>query len=492
MITILTATENIKAVQDSINSVDRLNEIVTVNTTETKESSTLIVTDGQIKSTIDWFDNEPPYIFPSLEFETDNLLGLIFYKLGNHQRAFEYIQQDNSFYNHLLTATSIQFGYEITEEQANFVKEFSTHNYAIVLNYGNISFSVKPNQVQEAYENALKKETNNEVKLLTAKDYINYLIDSGLYSDAEKLINSVTEKTTTESQKQAFKVLLASCLKLQLTVPYNDNELNKLITLQKECVDYYQSKEMDVNAGLLLIDASEVATLQKDFSTAKDLIGKAVLIFTEADIEELLGEATLQRASLLYAWSKNDSPQYYKPAINSFQNALKIFKRDTHPQKYADIHHNLALIYSEIKVMENEKPIWTAFCASSFKDALKFYTKENFPYQFAMVAHNYATALMGFPEAKLHNNLDTAYHLFEEVLEIRTAEKLPFERSLTLLNQLELFWLLHNENEEDEKNRFEEMTHKANEIKTLVTDSDLIEKASQHLVELEKLKPILK
>ena len=492
MITILTSIDNIQTVQGYINSVGRLNELVTVNTTETNEISTLVITDKQIKSTIDWFDKEPPYLFPTLEFTTDNLLGLIFYKLGNHQRAFEYIKQDNSFYNHLLTATSIQFGYQITEEQANFVKEFSTHNYAIVLNYGNVTFAITPNNVQEAYENALKNETINEIKLVTAKHYINYLIDSGLYSDAEKLIHSVTERATTDSEKQAFKVLLANCLKLQLKVPYNDDELSELITLQKECIDYYQSKDMQVNAGLLLIDASEVATLQKDFSTAKDLIGKAVLIFTEADIEELLGEATLQRASLLYSWSKNDSPQYYKPAINSFQNALKIFKRDTHPQKYADIHHNLALIYSEIKVIENEKPIWTAFCASSFKDALKFYTKENYPYQFAMVAHNYATALMGFPEAKLHNNLDKAYHLFEEVLEIRTAEKLPFERSLTLLNQLELFWLLNNENEEDEKNRFEEMSQKAKEIKTLVMDSDLIEKANQHLTELEKLKPILK
>ena len=492
MITILTSTENIQTVQDYINSVDRLNELVTVSTTETKENSTLMVEKSQIESTIDWFDNEPPYLFPSLDLTADNLLGLIFYKLGNHQRAFEYIKQDNLFYNHLLTATSIQFGYEISEEQTDFVKEFSTHNYAIVLNYGNVTFIITPNNVQEAYENALKNEISSDVKLLTAKHYINYLTDSGLYSDAEKLIHSVTEKATTDSEKQVFKVLLISCLKLQLKVPYNTDELNQLVTLQKECIDYYQSKDMQVNAGLLLIDASEVATLQKDFTTAKDLIGKAVLIFTEADIEELLGEATLQRASLLYSWSKNDSPQYYKPAINSFQNALKIFKRDTYPQKYADIHHNLALIYSEIKVMENEKPIWTAFCASSFKDALKFYTKEEHPFQFAMVAHNYATALMGFPEAKLHNNLDKAYHLFEEVLEIRNADNLPFERSLTLLNQLELFWLLHNENDEDEKNRFDEMSNKAKEVKTLIKDKDLIEKANQHLTELEKLKPILK
>jgi len=492
MIIISTSTDYIEKIKSFINSIDRLNELVEVCILGGNEVSDLKVSNETIESKLDWFDKEPPYIFPNIELTENNLLGLVFYKLGNHQRAFEYIKPENSFYNHLLTATSIQFGYEISEEQANYVKDFSAHNYAIVLNYGNISFSITPANIQEAYENALKNEVSGEVKLLTSKHYINYLTDSGLHADAEKLINSVMEKTTSEFEKQAFKVLLANSLKLQLKMPYNNENLNELLKLQKECIDFYLTKKMDVNAGLLFIDASEIATIQKDYPAAKDLIGKAVKIFTDTKIDELLGEATFQKASLLYSWSKNGSPQYYKPAINTFQNALKVFKRDAYPQKYADIHHNLALIYSEIKVMDNEKPIWTAFCASSFKDALSYYTKEDFPYQFAMVTHNYATALMGFPEAKLHNNLDKAYHMFEDVLKIRTAEKLPFERSLSLLNQLELFWLLHNENEEDEKNRFEEMTKKAIEVKTLVAEEDLIEKANLHLTELEKLKPILK
>ncbi|MCF6352812.1 MAG: hypothetical protein L3J06_07365 [Cyclobacteriaceae bacterium] len=70
------------------------------------------------------------------------------------------------------------------------------------------------------------------------------------------------------------------------------------------------------------------------------------------------------------------------------------FKKEGCPQKFANIHHSLALIYSEIKVAENEKPIWTAFCASSFKEALDFYHKNQFPYQYAMVAHNYTTWLL--------------------------------------------------------------------------------------------------
>ena len=168
-----------------------------------------------------------------------------------------------------------------------------------------------------------------------------------------------------------------------------------------------------------------------------------------------------------------------------------MFKRDTHPQKFADVHHNLALIYSEIPVSSEEKPIWTAFCASSFKEVLKFYTKEDYPYEFAMASHNYATALMSFPEAKLHNNLDKAFGMFEDALSVRTGVAYPFERALTLVNQLELYWIMHNENSEEEAKKYNAMLNKANEIPQLVTDSALIEKANEHIEALKNLKTIL-
>ena len=193
----------------------------------------------------------------------------------------------------------------------------------------------------------------------------------------------------------------------------------------------------------------------------------------------------------MYTWSKNGSPQYYKAAINAFQDVLKVFKRDTHPQKFADVHHNLALIYSEIPVGVEEKPMWTAFCASSFKEVLAFYTKEEYPYEYAMASHNYATALMHFPPAKIHDNLEKAARLFEEAIEVRTAERYPFERALTLMNQLELGWLTHNETSDAELKKYEEMKAKAKEVKTLVTDMDLIAQADNHLRELEKVKSLI-
>ena len=108
-----------------------------------------------------------------------------------------------------------------------------------------------------------------------------------------------------------------------------------------------------------------------------------------------------------------------------------------------------------------------------------------------MASHNYATALMNFPEAKLHNNLDKAFGLFEDALSIRTEKDYPFERALTLLNQLELYWLMHNENEASELKRYNHMVEKATSIAEMVNDDNLIEQANQHLDQLKNLKTIL-
>ncbi len=489
MITILTTTKHQQFCIDTINSVNRLNELINVNTENTKTSTKIIKIDKDtIVPTIDWNDTEVPYLFPTLKLTQKNLLTFIFYKLGNHQKAFEFVSNEDDLQMHLLIVANLQYGYPITNQQIQFLKETSRHNLAIAYNFGIVDENVAKKTLQNIYEDAIKNGKTDSEKLFTVKNYINLLLDNNLQKDAEKLVRSFITIAKSDEEKNALNILLSNSLMAQIAIPYDKIKLIEIMKLQEKSIVYLEQKKLKVNAGLLLINASEIANYQNEYIKSKDLINKAILYFKEANISEFLGEATLQKAILLYTWSKNGSPQYYKPAINTFQNALKVFKRDTHPQKFADIHHNLALIYSEIQVSEKEKPIWTAFCASSFKDAIKFYTKEQFPYQYAMISHNYATALMGFPEAKLHNNLDKAFGLFEEALAVRTAKKYPFERALTLLNQLELYWLLGNVNQKDENKKYHEMLEKTNEIFTLVDDKILLKKAKTNLEEIKKLK----
>jgi len=367
----------------------------------------------------------------------------------------------------------------------------SLHNQCIVKHYGNYVAPVNPSELEQMYLSAIKRSENDEAKVFTTKHYVNYLIDKGEFKQAEDMVRSLRNIAISEEANITLDILLASSIMAQLEIPYDSEKLDEISTLYQKGISFYESKGQKVNAGLLYIEASEVANFQNDYTASKDYINKAILIFKEADIPEFLGEAGLRKATLLYTWSKNGSPQYYKPAINAFQDTLKVFKKDTHPQKFADVHHNLALIYSEIPVSPEEKPIWTAFCASSFKEVLNFYTKDKYPYEFAMASHNYATALMSFPEAKLHNNLDKAFNMFEDALSVRTAKTYPLERALTLINQLELYWIMHNENKEEEAKRFKTMFLKVNEIFELVDDKNILDQASEHLEALQNLKKVL-
>jgi len=493
MLTILTKTERREHVENAIASIDRLDELVQVvsRADAVTNLKTLVVEAKHIITPFDWYDSEPPYAIPKVPFTEENLLALVFLKLGNHQKAFEFVEKGSDLFHHLLIATHLQFGYEITEDMLAFAKETSPHNFAVVKYYGQLSDGNHHQDLKEAFNAAIKEAENDEIRIFSLKHYLNLLLDTGSIEEAKKLIEDYSKLAISEDAKFALDLQLTAILKEELRLPYQAESLNQILDLQLAGIDTYESKGLKIQAGLLLMDAAEIANFKQDFITAKELINKAIQYFKEEDIPEFLGEAGMRKAVLLYTWSKNGSPQYYKVAINAFQDVLKIFKRDTHPQKFADVHHNLALIYSEIPVGAEEKPMWTAFCASSFKEVLAFYTKEDYPYEYAMASHNYATALMDFPPAKLHDNLEKASELFENALKIRTAEAYPFERALTLLNQLELAWLTHNESKQDEQVKYEDMKAKAEEVKRLVSKDDLIAKADRHLRKLEQVKALI-
>ena len=493
MLTILTTTDAHQAVQDAIASVDRLDELVTViqdsNTIE--DLKTLVVDSLEITIPLDWYDLEPPYAFPITPLNRENLLALVFYKLGNQQKAFEYVSEEYPIYHHLLIATHLQFGYEISTGMLDFCYNTSPHNNAVVNYYGAVENRKSHTELKSLFSEALSNGENDEVKVFTAKHYLNLLLDSGALQEAKLIAEELKDVAISDDAINAMNTHLAGILMAQLQVPYVSHELEKVHELQLQAIAQFEAKGLKVQAGMLLVDAAEIANFKDDFIASKELINRAIQYFKQEDIPEFLGEAGFKKAILLYTWSKNGSPQYYKAAINAFQDVLKVFKRDTHPQKFADVHHNLALIYSEIPVSSEEKAMWTAFCASSFKEVLAFYTKEAYPYENAMASHNYATALMDFPPAKIHDNLKKASGLFNDALEIRTAAAYPFERALTLMNMLELGWLTHNQDSSEELKKYEDMKAKAAEIKTLVNDKDLIAQANIHLKELEKVKSLI-
>ena len=492
MLSIFSITEYLEEVKEITVSVDRLDELVTVfddsNTDFQGNQKVLIVNNDGIHCALDWHDTEPPYNFGPVEFSEKSLLALIFFKIGNHQKAFEYIAEGSDLYCHFLVVFNLLSGQQITGDQLEFLNRTSAHNCAVVAHYGNTEDDFSFSQLGELYEEALKSAENDELKIYSAKHFISLLLDNGLNDKAMEVVAEMEPFIISEESKVTLLGLKSSMMMAELTIPYDRTKIREVEALIDEAITYYEKNGLKTKAGLMLIDASELANFQDDYVISKELISRAITYFKEEEMRDFLGEATVRKAVLLYTWSKNGSPQYYKPSINAYQDALKVFKRDTHPQKFADIHHNLAIIYSEIPVGDNEFVIWSAFSASSFKEAHEYYNKADHPYEYAMICNNYGIALMNYPPAKIHDNHTKAAGYFEEALEIRTKENYPFERAITLLNQLKLFWSVGNESKESELEMFNSMMDKANEVKTLVDEEKLIVQADENIELLNEFK----
>ena len=289
MLTILTKTNTENTIKTIINSIDRLDELVEIVTNDNSVQSsnkTLVVSNNAISASLDWNDTEPPYLFPELKFSKENLLAMVFYKLGNHQKAFEFLSEENPFYNHLLIATHLQFGYDITEEMYAFTESVlsevevtnSQHNNCIIQHYGNLATRSDANTLKALYAEAIANAPNDELRLFTIKHFVNFLLDTNAYAEAEKILRLSMSKAISEASKNAINSQLATVLMAQLKLPHNTDQLAEIQELQQASIAFYEERELKVNAGLLLIDASEIANFQEDFITSKNNINKATIV----------------------------------------------------------------------------------------------------------------------------------------------------------------------------------------------------------------------
>ena len=492
MLTISTTTDHYSEVSNIIKTVPRLDELVrVVDLMGDVLPTTLLVENHTLKIALDWNDNAPPYLIPPMSLSKANLLAIIFYKLGNYAEIEKYVPTESTLYRHLLIPIYIQAGHEITESMLELANE-NEHNRCIVQHYGNCPVAWSNVELETAYRKALANSPNDEFKIFTAKQYLNFLIDTDNLEAAETVIEKLKPQAISDDAVNSLRVLSATLKIHQIRRPYNSAQLAQILDLLTTSIRFYEQRTETDQAGILLLEAGQIANFQKDFSHSKKLLDRAIKYFKASDLQEFLAQALFKKGRLLYSWSKHDSPQYYKPAINTFQECLKFFKQADFPAEFAEVHHNLALIYAEMPATPEERAIWAAFAAASFQHALNFYIKAAYPYEYAMISHNYATALLDFPKAKLSDNLTKANQLFEEALTIRTPAKYPTERALTLANQLKLLWLLPNENRAAEQQRFEQMRGNIAEIKSLVKDETILEWAEASLRDVEKLERDLK
>ncbi len=501
MLSIYAATEHHPQIDEIIKKEDRLNELISVldflENRPVPSAQSILIKNGEINLPLDWYNLQAPFLLPQeIELNKANLLGIIFSKLNNYEKSYEYLNSHNpSLFTELDFINRLQQGFSI--DSAELISQYSPfeeyrlmHNNAILRHYASSPENFDLEKTIYFYEEAIKSAPSEEHHAFTTKHLALLCIDIQRPGLAIEILEKVNENQLSKEAKIELQHTFCQAWMHQLTIPYDQNLLEKLKSTLWSVLQFYEQTDRKVETGLLLLDAAHIANISESFSESLGYVTRAIKIFEAENLIELAGNAHYRKGTLLYTWAQNGNPQFFRPAIESYQEALKVFTKEMAPDVFADIHHNLGVLYSDIPDEEKKKSIWAGIAVSSFDAALAFYTKEKYPYQYGMICNNYGNAFTKFPQAVLTDNHEKALYYYQEALEVRTAE-FPYERAITLLNFLEASWDVGNDPEEFNEQRFLDMVKKANEVKNLVDDEEMNAQAEKHLNLLADLKQVV-
>ncbi|MEM7109206.1 MAG: hypothetical protein AAF519_13335 [Bacteroidota bacterium] len=445
----------------------------------------IIINDDKIIVPIPWDGTEPPVLFDAVPYNENDLIAILLCKLGYESEALEFVKSvsiKNSLHcRQQLRDLDQSLNYSTVQDNG-FI---STHNYAALTHYAGHLYNGA--STEKLYEKAIAESPNGEHSAFIAKHLAVFLTDNGEISKAEKLLRYHQKEALSDEANNYLNLDLVDVLMASSSIPYDQERLSEVKQLISTSLPFFEQHDIHWAVATLYMNASEIANFEQSYSESLSYITKAITIYEEHGFPEFLASAYIRKGTLLYTWAQHQNPQFYQSAIDTYQKALETFTRELFPDVYAEIHHNLAVIYAEMPVDEKKKGMWSAFSATSFKECLDFYQKETYPFEYAMVANNYANALLKYPPAKTGDNAEKAIAYYLEALEIRNEEQFPLERAHTILNYLEACWRVHNINKTMERARYKDMVAKAKEVKKLTDNHELLSDAQAHLDQISAL-----
>ena len=231
------------------------------------------------------------------------------------------------------------------------------HNNAIVRHYASEPGHFDIEKTAYFYEEALKSAPTEEHRAFTARQYALLLIDLQHTTPAKEVLERVAQDQLSEEAKTELLHTLCQLQLQQLSVPYDQHLLESLKSNLWNVLQAYEAQGRLIEAGLLLLDATQIANIDQSFSEALGYVTRAIRIFEEEGLADLAGNAQLRKGTLLYTWAQHDNPQFFRPAVEAYQEALKIFTKEAAPNVFADIHHHLGVIYTDMPTESKKKSI---------------------------------------------------------------------------------------------------------------------------------------
>jgi hypothetical protein len=488
-------------IHEYIESVDRLNELVEVMQADDVlpgVSNAIYVNENRIHILPDWLDKRPAIVFPSqIPFNKNYFLGTVFGMLGNEEKYPQYFTGYPAMLYIFDVIQAILKG-EVADnavekllERTKFAHPFENyafnHNIAIALNYGRFSAGINAEAVEAHYTDALELAFEPQYKAYTLKYYAAFLIDNEESAAAMRLIDQQKKDALADYPKHALERVWCQAAMKQLTFPYDTELLAQLKTRLWDTLQFFDKQGHKTIAAFLWMDAATVANYSNSYAESLGYINKAIAYFKAENQLEMTAQAQLVKGRLFYDWAQAGNPQFYRSALEAYHEALLVFKKDEAPDVFADIHHQLGVIYAELPDENKKRSIWAALSATSFNEALEFYNKVDYPYEFGMVCNNFANAYAKYPQGGRFDNFEKALNYYTEALSVRPAEQYPLERAVTLLNYLEASWKAGNPEGGFNAERYNNMVAIANEIRLLTIDEQILAEVEKHIQLLEEL-----
>lgn len=447
---------------------------------------------------LDWHNFQPPYLLPEYTlFQDEILLAFVYFKLGNAEMAFRLLQPHGAIRAELAFIHQLKNGFETdpatltVETYQDFDDYRLMHNHAVVRHYGMPASPEADEKIHYYYNAAMDAAPNDEYQAFSARHYVSFLIDQQAFALAQKIAEDTLSLDISADAAVELQYLLCQLWLAQLTAPYDASLVEKIKTTLWSVLQAYEKADRKAETAMLLEDACHIANISESFAEALGYITRAIKIYEEELLEELLYNAHYKKGQLLFTWAKKGQTQFFRAAIESYQQAVRYFTKEEYPEIYADIQHYLGVIYAEIPDEVKKKSIWAAVSYAAFTEALAIFSKETMPYQYALVCNSLGNALMKYPAAIHSDNYEKALFYYNEALEIRTPQHYPVERSLSLLNYLEASWNADNATNEQNPERYADMWQKAEEVIALNATPQLAEEAREHIQKLLKLKELM-
>ena len=129
-------------------------------------------------------------------------------------------------------------------------------------------------------------------------------------------------------------------------------------------------------------------------------------------------------------------------AIPHYHSALQLIRCEDAPVLWASAHADLAIAYLTMPMVEASSQLRLGIAAQSLRQALTVFTREDHPQRWASVQLNLANSLVYQPSRHRQENLVEAVEIYEAVLATRDRDSDPQGRARVLANQGNVLALL--------------------------------------------------